>query len=99
MPQPRLADEADDLAALDREARAGDRPHALAAAPLVHDLDVTQFQRGARHRKRVDVAGEPAAVHRLQRRIVRRADVDGVRRSAGGYGQPGGIRCGVGGVP
>ena len=51
----------------------------LAAAPLV--------RRPRRHAARargsssegVDVAGEPAPVHRRQRRIVRRADVDGVR--------------------
>src|SRR4051794_20249475 len=47
----RLADQTDDLTALDGETRARDRPQTLAATPLVDDLDVTQLERGARHRK------------------------------------------------
>ena len=74
----RLADEADDLAALDGEARARDRAHALAAAPLVHDLDVVAARApGSIIGERVDVAGEAAAVdRRTSGGIVRRADVD-----------------------
>ena len=44
----RLADEADDLAALDAEARAGDRAHAAAAAALVVDDDVRELERAHR---------------------------------------------------
>jgi hypothetical protein len=40
-----LADEADDLPALDGEARAGDRAHAPAAATVVLDHDVAQLER------------------------------------------------------
>src|SRR5439155_713983 len=43
----RFPDETDDLAALDAEAGARDCTQALAAAPLVHDLDVKELQRSA----------------------------------------------------
>ena len=96
----RLADEADDLAALDAEARARDRAHAATAAALVVDDDVVELERAHAVRKRVDGTGEPRAsrsatsARHLGRGTCRRRTC-----SAGGTQQPGGMRPGTGGAP
>ena len=49
LPAAGFADEPDDLSALDGQARARDRTDALTAPPLVHDLDVAQFEHRVTH--------------------------------------------------
>ena len=89
-PQPDSPTSPTICAALDREARAGDGAHAVTAAPLVLDHDVLELERGAHcGRERVDVAGEPAAVHRRRAagrpraQIVDRVRAARVERAAG----------------
>ena len=56
LPAAGLADEPDDLPALDGEARTGDGAHRLAPAPLVGHLDVEQLERRHLPARRVPVS-------------------------------------------
>ena len=87
----RLPDEADDAAAVDAQARAGDGAHRAVAAVVVDD-DVGQLER-AHPSERVDVAGEAAradgrrgAAPRATHDVLRVARTADGRRSRSGCG-------------
>ena len=103
LPQPDLADEADDLPALDGEARAGDRPHGRLPAAAVDSTSTSceLEQRSCRGRTGSTRTGEAAAVGELDERRHARCGTTSTRvaRSAGGTRSPDGRRGGVGGAP